>query len=148
MHFYTVSHTATPNSFAKVGSLYQAMHEIQVYVRGDNGMIYKFTILPGFRTDGGSVPKAFQWFVPSWSEGNVLINLAYAIHDLVYGAELMARSEADDLLRGMLRDAGLSRARASTVCWAVNTFACRHYGKKYDRWDCALFSRLEIAKAA
>ena len=36
------------------------------------------------------------------------------------------------MLRSSLRDYGMDRLHASTICWCVNTFACKHYGKKND----------------
>jgi len=56
----------------------------------------------------------------------------------------MHRDIADDMLRGMLRDAGLSRFKASTVCWAVNNFAASHYGLEHDTNDCSLFAELKV----
>ena len=44
----------------------------------------------------------------------------------------------------MLRDAGLSRFKASTVCWAVNNFAKSHYGLENDYNDCYLFANLTV----
>lgn len=141
MHFYFVS-ARNPKSWVKNGHLYQAMDDIYVTVRDQDGVHYEFHLLPGFLTDGGSVPAAFRWFVPSWSSVNWLINIAYALHDAVYAAGILSRSEADDLLRGLLRDAGLSRVRASTVCWCVNRFAKGHYGPKNDRYGSAPFVKM------
>lgn len=126
--------------------LYQATDDIYVRVRGSDGLQYSFHLMPGFQTDGGSVPLAFRWFVPAWSDDNEIINLAYALHDYLYGSEALPKDVADDLLRGLLRDAGLSRFRASTVCWAVEKFARSHYGITNDRLDCALFGELRIYK--
>lgn len=126
--------------------LYQSTDDIYVTLQGSDGLRYFFHIFPGFQTDGGSVPVAFRWFVPAWSEGNEIINLAYVLHDYLYGSEALPKDIADDLLRGMLRDAGLSRFRASTVCWAVEKFARSHYGITNDRLDCALFGELRICR--
>lgn len=142
MHFY---YTGSRNCDAWVempNGLYQAADDIIVNVKDEFGFSYTFTILPGFRTDGGSVPAAFRWFVPSWDYDRPVINLAYACHDGVYATGCLSRAAADDLLRGMLRDAGLSRFRASTVCLAVNSFACRHYGIEHDRYGSAPFFRM------
>lgn len=143
MHF-TYKGSKNADSWVKIGDLYQATDDIYVYLVDDNHLSYDWHLLPGFRTDGGSVPLAFRWFVPSWSKDNAIINLAYALHDAAYGSELMHRSIADDMLRGMLRDAGLSRFKASTVCWAVNNFASGHYGQCNDDYDCRLFAKLRV----
>lgn len=87
-----------------------------------------FYIKPLFRTDGGSVPKYLQWLIPAWSETNDLLRLAYVIHDACYGAELLPKEIADELLHSMLLDAGLSKTKSMLVCEAVSLFAKRHYG--------------------
>ena len=68
--------------------------------------------------------------------------MAYALHDAMYCSGLMHRDIADDMLRGLLRDAGLSRFKASTVCFAVNKFAESHYKK--DEYDSASFVKLRL----
>lgn len=145
MHFYFES-SKNEKAWIKIGNIYQATEEITVTLRDETGMHYKWTLLPGFRTDGGSVPLAFRWFVPAWSDTVPLVNLAYALHDAAYGSGLMHRDIADDMLRGLLRDAGFSRFRASTVCWAVNNFAAGHYGVENDKYDCRLFASLRVYK--
>lgn len=141
---FTYDGCRNPKAWIKIGDLYQATDDIYVRLHDEKGMHYTWHLYPGFQTDGGSVPVAFQWFVPKWSNENDLINLAFALHDAAYGSGLMHRDIADDMLRGMLRDAGLSRFRASTVCWAVNNFAASHYGPNNDRYDCKLFSTLDV----
>ena len=143
MHFYYLG-CRNPKAWVKIGNLWQATDDIYVRLRDDSDMRYTWHLLPGFRTDGGSVPLAFRWFVPSWSDDNDIINLAYALHDAAYGSEFMHKDVADDMLRGMLRDAGLSRFKASTVCWAVNNFAKSHYGLENDYNDCYLFANLTV----
>lgn len=142
MHFYYLG-ARNQDSWVRMPSgLYQATDEILVRLRDDADYHYTFTVLPGFRTDGGSVPTAFRWFVPSWSDDNPIINLAFTLHDGVYATACLPRPFADDLLRGMLRDAGINRFRASTVCWAVNQFACCHYGPEHDTLGSGPFFRM------
>lgn len=93
------------------------------------------TIKPGFRTDGGSVPKCLQWLIPAWSETNTLLRLAFVVHDACYGAELLPKDIADELLHSMLLDAGLSKVKAMMVCNVVSIFAKRHYGILNDDLD-------------
>lgn len=144
MHFYLINHMGGKCWIKLPSGLYQATDDIYVYVRDETGMHYEFHILPGFQTDGGSVPWCFRWFVPKWTEDNVTVNLAYAIHDGLYASELMHRSVSDDLLRGLLRDGGLPRYKASTVCFAVNNFAASHYGKDRDYEENRKFFRMRV----
>ena len=130
--FYTKTWKFGRFDFLEEIGLYQE-HEISyVNLEDEDGHQYHYDLLPGFRTDGGSVPKAFQWLIKGWypdaSWKSCLTNLAFAIHDANYGCTYVSRKIADDMLRSMLRDAGWNRFTASTVCWAVNTFACLHYG--------------------
>lgn len=143
MHFYYVRGCGL-RCWTKIGDIYQATDDIIVIVRDETGMHYEFHLLPGFRTDGGSVPLAFQWFVPKWSSTNDLINAAYFIHDAAYASGLVHRNIADDMLRGLLRDAGLSRFKASTVCWCVNKFAAGHYGPENDSEGNGAFVKLHV----
>lgn len=93
-------------------------------------------------TDGGSIPKAFQWFVKGWSDTDNKFNACYILHDFNYASESVKRDIADDMLRSSLRDSGLDRLHASTVCWCVNNFACRHYGRENDDLDCRFYGEL------
>ena len=84
-----------------------------------------------------SVPKIFRWYLPSWDKDNSAYNLAGAIHDALYtvkGANLFTREECDDVFRGLLRDSGISRAKAGLADMAVGLFAGgdKHWGN--DEW--------------
>ena len=98
-----------------------------------NGM-YMFLIKKGAMTDGGSIPKIFSWIAPSWSD-DYKYNATFVLHDGLYGSALLPRLTADDILRSSLRDCGLSRWQASTICTAVNKFACKHYGVTHDKYN-------------
>lgn len=105
-----------------------------------------FTIKPLFRTDGGSVPKVFQWLIPAWSETNDLLRLAFVIHDACYGAELLPKDVADELLHSMLLDAGLGKIKSKLVCEAVSLFAKRHYGIANDELDNCEYCNIKLTK--
>lgn len=143
MHFYFVDGNGFKN-WTKIGNLYQVTDDIICILRDELGTRYKFHLLPGFQCDGGSVPWCFRWFVPSWSQTNDLINAAFFIHDAAYASGLVHRDIADDMLRGLLRDAGLSRFKASTVCWCVNNFAAGHYGPENDDGGNGAFVKLSV----
>lgn len=107
----------------------------------DRKNLYTFKIHSGFMTDGGSIPKIFSWFAKGWTD-NYRINAAYILHDWCYASGKVARSNADDMLRSSLRDCGMDRFHASTICWCVNTFASGHYGRMNDDLDCAGYGEL------
>ena len=127
------NYKCTPFTWHKVGDLYQIDNEFNISL--DNRINkYIVTILPGFRTDGGSVPKVFQWFMKGWNN-DYRYNGIFVLHDALYCAEYTTKEIADDMLRSSLRDYGFDRFHASTVCWCVNTFAKSHYGKENDEND-------------
>ena len=112
-------------------------------VADEMGLKYIFTLYPGLKSDGGSVPFIFRWFMPSWDDDVPLLNVAYMLHDWLYASREMCKAYADDLLRGLLRDAGYNRFHASTVCWAVENFARGHFGS--DENHIADLGKMEIA---
>jgi hypothetical protein len=64
------------------------------------------------------------------------------LHDWLYASGILKREIADDMLRSALRDCGMNRFHASTICWAVNNFASNHYGIMNDDLDCAGYGEL------
>ena len=75
---FTYDGCRNPKAWVKIGDIYQATDDIYVRLHDEQGMHYTWHLYPGFQTDGGSVPLAFQWFVPKWSTDNDLINLAFS----------------------------------------------------------------------
>lgn len=88
----------------------------------------------GFRCNGLSVPWAFRWFLKSWDNKNQIYNLAGALRDWLYATSgangVFTRSECDDFFRGLLRESGKSRFKASAADLMVGIFAgnSRHWG--------------------
>lgn len=94
---------------------------------------YQFTFKKGFKCDGLSVPKIFQWFLPKWNDKNMLYNLAGVVHDGLYGNKgfgIFSREDSDAIFRGLLRDSGINRFRASSADWILGIFACKHWRKR------------------
>lgn len=94
----------------------------------NRGRIYTIRISAGTVWNGLSIPKVFRWFLPVYDETNYLYNIAGLIHDLLYASSLLPKDTADDIFRGILRDAGISRFKASTAELCVEKFAGKHYG--------------------
>ena len=115
--------------------LYVIDNDFTINFRDELHRKYAFIILKGAKTDGGSIPKIFSWFADSWRDDDYRYNACFIMHDALYASELFPKDTADDLLRSSLRDCGESRMTASTICWCVNTFAKRHYGKKHDKYS-------------
>lgn len=141
MHFYIRHFDSLV--YHKEDGLYVLDQDLHVTATDDKGAVYLFTLYTGFKCNGGSVPKVFRWFMPSWDDNVPLLNIAYCLHDWLYASSYMPKEQADDLLRGLLRDAGYNRFHASTVCWVVNNFAKSHYG--HDEYHVAALGNLELA---
>lgn len=140
MHFY-IQHFSNL-AYHKEDGLYVLDNDLYVIVTDEAGAVYMFTLYKGFKSNGGSVPVIFRWFMPSWDDDVPLLCIAYLLHDWLYASAELPKERADDLLRGLLRDAGYNRFHASTVCLAVNTFAKSHYGK--DEYGVAKLGKLEV----
>ena len=129
----------TDYTWHKEDDLYVIDNDFMILIRDENDETIVFEIKKGFKTDGGSIPKVFSWFAPSWKDDDNKYNACYILHDGLYASELVAKEVADDMLRSSLRDCGMNRFHASSICWAVNTFAGKHYGIEHDKWDDADF---------
>lgn len=106
---------------------------------------FLFRIEEGFGTDGLSVPLPFRKIVPKWTD-DMAYNVAGIVHDGLYGTKgygIFSRSEADDFLRGLMRESGMERLRASTACACVKAFARRHWGLDREGFG-RFFSVLEV----
>lgn len=92
---------------------------------------YVFKFKKGFKCDGLSVPKVFQWFLKRWDDDNMLYNLAGVVHDALYGNKgfkTFTRDDSDAIFRGILREAGCNRFHASTADFALGIAAKSHWG--------------------
>ena len=127
---------AGPYKWHKEDSLYVIDNAFYITLVSELGEQYKFRVSKGFRTDGGSIPKMLSWFAPSWKADDNSYNATFILHDGLYASELVPKEMADDMLRSSLRDVGMNRFHASTICFCVNHFANKHYGKENDKWNC------------
>lgn len=138
------NYNCSPFRWHEVNGLYVVDNPFTITLE-DKEYVYRFDFMPGLMTDGGSIPKALQWFIKGWSD-DYRYNGCYILHDFCYGSECVHRKIGDDMLRCSLRDYGIDRLHASTVCWAVNNFACRHYGRMKDELDIASYGSLSLNK--
>ena len=122
--------------------------EIRASIEKDGRMLSAvFTFFPGYKWDGLSVPKIFQWFIPSWDKSNPKFNAAGMLHDAAYATGgfygWLTREECDDLLRSTLREAGYGRFKAGVADLCVGWFAGGKKHWKADKYDSARFVTLE-----
>lgn len=123
----------TPFTWHKVNQYYCIDNDFLVQF-DDKVHCYTIKFKKGLMTDGGSIPKLFSWFAKGWSN-DYRYNATFICHDWCYGSEMIHKDMADDILRSSLRDCGLDRLHASTICWAVKNFADSHYGIMNDCLD-------------
>ena len=136
--FYIVNTTNSNDKWLNTSDSHVLQKIITTVICDEYNNYYQIILDKGYRCDGLSVPKVFRWYLPSWDKDNQLYNLAGAIHDALYtvkGANIFTREESDDIFRGLLRDSGISRAKAGLADMAVGLFAGgdRHWGN--DTWN-------------
>ena len=128
--FYLMKTNNTNELWKTIDGVHVLTKNIETIISDDKNNTYKIIIKKGFKCDGLSVPKLFQWFLPSWDNKNSDFNLAGIIHDALYGKKgfgIFNREDSDSLFRGLLRDAGLNRFHASTADFMLGLFAKNHW---------------------
>ncbi|OGV45209.1 MAG: hypothetical protein A2017_06620 [Lentisphaerae bacterium GWF2_44_16] len=122
-----VPHDAKLKDFEIIGSLQVAFVWNEKTCRNEivllsemRFILYKYNceivFFPGFRCDGGSVPKAF-WSAVSDPYSTRFL-LAFFLHDGLYAAELFTRSECDWIFLELMRELGVSWRKRNEV-WAA-----------------------------
>ena len=93
---------------------------------------YVAAIKAGFKWNGASSPRLFQWVVPTWDKDKIGANVASCFHDAAFASKgfggLIGYHDSTNIYRGMLRDSGYSRFSASAADFFIDKFACRHWG--------------------
>ena len=74
--FYIISTTNTNDKWIKTDNTYILQKRIRAIIRDEYNNQYQIILDKGYRCDGLSVPKVFQWYLPSWDKDNQLYNLA------------------------------------------------------------------------
>ena len=126
----------------KVNGLYVLKHPVFIDFEY-NGTLFRIMVDAGAMTDGLSVPKIFQWYLPAWDKNNVLYNIAGICHDGAYGSEVLSKSIADELFYEALIEAGISKSKAKVARWAVEHLAGLHYGHDNDDYNISPFVTLD-----
>ena len=103
------------------------------YTDGPYRSVADVIIRNGFMTDGASTFFPVSLIVPQWKAGKDEWNLAPCVHDGLYmhkGFGVFTRDECDDFLRGIWREAGMTRVVAGAADIAVNLVAGgeKHWG--------------------
>ena len=110
MHFYIQNFSKL--DYHKEDGLYVLDNDLYVLVTDETGAVYMFTLYKGFKSDGGSVPKVFRWFMPSWNDNFPLLCIAYLLHDWLYASAELPKMIAVVVVRGVVRVGGFNRFHA------------------------------------
>lgn len=125
--------------FSKAGNV-RLMHDISLCLEIEQKkrvFTVELIFLKGFESDGLTRPDLFGKWIKKFDRENQLYNFAGYAHDWLYsvkgcvgGGFEFSRSECDDIFRGILREAGVSRFKAGVMDWAVGVFAggSKHWG--------------------
>jgi hypothetical protein len=96
---------------------------------------FHIKVMEGFIFDGGSIPRLFRGIeCPLGGVGSK----AFAIHDILYGTQLVGRYEADRVLYRALIDEGMDRVTAIAIYLAVRaggSFAYDDISTKTMYWE-------------
>lgn len=81
------------------------------------------------------ISEGFVWngnsgsFPCRFSKNNERYNVAILCHDVFYHDIGVSKSDADDILRGCLRESGYNRLMAGTIHRAVQIFGDKSFGR-------------------
>lgn len=128
--------------YEMVNGLYVLKNDVWIDFEHNNTK-FRIKVDKGGLTDGLSVPKIFQWYLPAWNDSNVLYNIAGICHDGAYGSELLAKDIADELFYQGLVMAGITKSKAKVAKYAVQYLAGLHYGRKNDDFGISEYVSVE-----
>lgn len=135
-----------PQFYVKDGGIVRLLTPISVCLElQKKSRVYAVELLfkKGYESDGLSRPEFIGGWIKRFDFINMLYNFAGFVHDWLYSRKgviekdfVLARSECDDVFRGILRDAGVSRFKAGVMDWCVGVFAggSKHWGN--DSFGC------------
>lgn len=106
----------TPLEFSRKGNIATLEKDIRIALYTDEGT-YVIDAAKGFKWNGnsGAFPCRF-------SKDNEDYNVIILVHDVLYHRIGLSKADADDILRGGLRQAGYGRVMAGIIHKAVTLF--------------------------
>lgn len=111
----------TPLIFEKKKNIATLLEDIRIALYTDEGT-YILSISKGFKWNGnsGAFPCRFH-------KTNTDYNVIILVHDVLYHRIGLSKADADDILRGGLRDAGYGRVIAGIIHQAVTQFGWKAF---------------------
>lgn len=111
----------TPLTFEKKKNIATLLEDIRIALYTDEGT-YVLDIAKGFKWNGnsGAFPCRFH-------KTNTDYNVIILVHDALYHRIGLSKADADDILRGGLREAGYGRIMAGIIHQAVTQFGWKAF---------------------
>lgn len=111
----------TPLVFEKKKNIATLLEDIRIALYTDEGT-YILSISKGFKWNGntGCFPCRFH-------KTNTDYNVIILVHDALYHRIGLSKADADDILRGGLREAGYGRIMAGIIHQAVTQFGWKSF---------------------
>lgn len=111
----------TPLIFEKQKNIATLLEDIRIALYTDEGT-YILSISKGFKWNGnsGAFPCRFH-------KTNTDYNVIILVHDALYHRIGLSKADADDILRGGLREAGYGRIMAGIIHQAVTQFGWKAF---------------------
>lgn len=113
--------------YERKGNIATLLKDILILLETDKGM-FRLTVKKGFKWNGNS--GAFPY---RFSKDNERYNVSILIHDVLYHDSntthlYITKADADDILRGCLRESGYCRLMAGIIHKAVTLFGNHSFG--------------------
>lgn len=111
----------TPLNYTRSGSIATLLDDIKIALYTDEGL-YILTVEKGFKWNGnsGAFPCRFH-------KTNDDYNVIILVHDALYHRIGLSKADADDILRGGLRESGYGRIMAGIIHQAVTQFGWKAF---------------------
>lgn len=111
----------TPLVFTREGNIATLEKDIRIALYTNEGT-YVIDVAKGFRWNGnsGAFPCRFH-------KTNTDYNVIILVHDVLYHRIGLSKADADDILRGGLRESGYGRVMAGIIHQAVTQFGWKAF---------------------
>lgn len=132
----------TPLVFTREGNIATLEEDIRIALYTNEGT-YVIDVAKGFKWNGnsGAFPCRFH-------KTNVEYNAIILVHDVLYHRVGLSKADADDILRGGLRESGYGRIMAGIIHQAVTQFGWKAFNSNdemtLDNLDFIKLTKIEV----
>lgn len=132
----------TPLVYSREGNIATLEEDIRIVLYTTEGT-YVLDVAAGFKWNGnsGAIPCRFH-------KTNVAYNVIILVHDVLYHRVGLSKADADDILRGGLRESGYGRIMAGIIHQAVTQFGWKSFNSDdemtLDNLDYITINKIEV----